>query len=82
MMVSADEAKSQEPRAKSNMVRRLRMSVGGMELEDSLAQVLDVHVGVNLCGSDVFVSEQLLDDTQVCTVLEEVRGERMAERVR
>ena len=81
MTVSWEKTKSHEPRAKSNMASRLIMSVGRMELEDSLAQVLDIDVGINLGGGDVFVSEQLLDDTQVGTVLEKMRSERVSERV-
>ena len=46
-----------------------------MTLQDSFAEVLDVQMGINLGGSEVFVSEQLLYDAQVRTVLQEMRGE-------
>ena len=53
-----------------------------MTLEDSLTQVLYVKVGVNLGGSKVFVSEQLLNDAQVGSVLEQVGSKRVPQGVR
>ena len=38
-------------------------------------------MGVDLCRSEALVSEQLLHDAQVCTSVEEVCGERVAQRM-
>ena len=40
------------------------------------------HVSVDLRGPDIGVAEQLLDCSQVGTAFEQMRGERMSERVR
>ena len=55
--------------------------ISGVAIEDSFAEVLHVEVRVNLGGSEVFVSEQLLNDAQVGAVLEQVCGERMPQGV-
>lgn len=64
------------------MASRLIISVGGMELQDSLSKVLNINVSINLRCGDIFVSEQLLYDTQICPVLEQVGRKRVTERVR
>ena len=45
-----------------------------MVLYDSIAEVMDVKVGIYLGGGEVFMPEQLLDDTKVCPILQEVGG--------
>ena len=45
-------------------------------------QALARYMGVNLRGGDVTVSEQHLHHTQVGTVVEQVRGKGVAQRVR
>lgn len=64
------------------MASRLIISVGGMELQDSLSKVLNINVSINLRRGDIFVSEQLLYDTQISPVLEQVGSKRVTERVR
>ena len=39
-----------------------------------LAQLHDGYVGINLCGVEPGVSKQLLDETNVGTVFEHMRG--------
>ena len=73
---------SQELRVKSNMASRLIISVGGMELQNSLSKVLNINVSINLSCGDIFVSEQLLNNTQISPVLEQVGSKRVTERVR
>src|SRR5437868_1766082 len=46
-----------------------------------LSEVLPIDVRVDLRGRDVDVAEHLLDGAQVSTALEQVRRERMAQRV-
>ena len=64
------------------MASRLIISVGGMELQDSLSKVLNINVSINLSCGDIFVSEQLLNNTQISPVLEQVGRKRVTERVR
>lgn len=64
------------------MASRLIISVGGMELQDSLSKVLNINVSINLRCGDIFVSEQLLNNTQISPVLEQVGRKRVTERVR
>ena len=64
------------------MASRLIISVGGMELQNSLSKVLNINVSINLSCGDIFVSEQLLYDTQISPVLEQVGSKRVTERVR
>ena len=66
----------------SNMASRLIISVGGMELQDSLSKVLNINVSINLRCGDIFVPEQLLYDTQISPVLQQVCSKRVTERVR
>ena len=73
---------SHELRVKSNMASRLIISVGGMELQNSLSKVLNINVSINLSCGDIFVSEQLLNNTQISPVLEQVGSKRVTERVR
>ena len=47
----------------------------------NLSEVLPVHMGVYLCGGDVGVAEKLLNSSQICAPLEEMRGEAVAECV-
>lgn len=44
--------------------------------------VVSIDVGVDLCRSDVGVTEHLLDCAQICTTFEEMRRKGMAEHVR
>src|SRR5207237_6624301 len=44
-------------------------------------EVVPVYVGVELCGREVRVPEHLLHGAQVGASCEEVRGERVAQRV-
>lgn len=53
-----------------------------MATRDHFLQVADVDVGVNLSGSQTPVAEQLLNLPDVGLALKQVRGERMAQRVR
>ena len=57
------------------MASRLIISVGGMELQD-------INVSINLRCGDIFVPEQLLNNTQISPVLEQVGSKRVTERVR
>ena len=45
-------------------------------------QPLRLDVGVDLCRPDVGVPEQCLDDAQIRTAVQEVRGEAVSKRVR
>src|SRR5687767_1221495 len=45
-------------------------------------QALPRHVGVDLCGRDVGMAQEELDHPQVGAVIDEMRGERVAQRVR
>ena len=47
-----------------------------------LPEALTRDVRVQLRGGDAGVTQQLLDDSQVGTALEQVRGETMTQRVR
>ena len=38
-------------------------------------------VGINFCGADVGVAEQFLNDTQVCAVFQQMRGEAVSQHV-
>src|SRR2546425_5740269 len=53
-----------------------------MKLPMHGAQVLAVHVGVELGGGEVGVAQHLLDRPQVSSALEQVRGEAVAQRMR
>lgn len=53
-----------------------------MMLKDLFAQRLIVEVRIYLCCSDVSMSEEHLDDTEVSTTFEHGRGEGMAEGMR
>jgi len=53
-----------------------------MELFVRLLEMGVGDVGVNLCGRNVGVAEHLLDGADICAVLNEMRCERMPERVR
>ena len=53
-----------------------------MIFENSLTQILNIDVGIYLGGGDILVSEQLLYDTQVGTVLQEVRSKTMPKGMR
>ncbi len=45
-------------------------------------EALLIHMGIDLCGGNVGVPEEFLDDPQVCAVLKQVSGKRVAEQVR
>ena len=45
-------------------------------------QALLVYVRVNLRRSNISVTKHFLDDSQVCSIAEQVRRETMAEQVR
>ena len=47
-----------------------------------LFQALVVNMGVNLGGSDIGMSQQFLNDPQVCSVLKEVGSEGVAQEMR
>ena len=47
-----------------------------------LHQATDVEVGVTLCGREPRVSQEFLNRAQIGTRLEQMRGERVSERVR
>ena len=44
-------------------------------------QLFDAHMGVNARCFELFVSQQLLDEADVCPAFEHVRGTAMAEDV-
>ena len=48
---------------------------------DSL-QICGAHVGIDLRRRETLVTEQLLDAANVGSVVEQVRGETMSQRVR
>ena len=52
-----------------------------METLVNFSQSLIVHVGINLGGGDVGMSEKLLNDPEVCTVLEQMSGKGVAQEV-
>ena len=54
----------------------------GMGVPYQGLETLFQHMGVNLGGADVGVSQHLLERAQVCAVGEQVAGERVAEHVR
>ena len=58
------------------------LDVSGMMQEDFLPQRLVVHVGIDLRCAEVSMSEQLLDDAQIGSALEQSRREGVAECVR
>ena len=53
-----------------------------MMCQDFLLPFAAVHVGVDLGGGYVLVAEHLLDDPQVGSMLDQMRGERMPECMR
>ena len=53
-----------------------------MILQDGLTQVLYVYMGINLSGDDILMPKQLLDDTQVCPILQQMRSKTMAKCMR
>ena len=53
-----------------------------MEAKVRLFEPFLVNVRVNLRGGDIRVAQHLLDDPQVCAVVEKVRGEAVPQRVR
>src|ERR1043166_7413615 len=59
-----------------------RRSGAGVELPVDLAQVAAVEGGIDRGGGDAGVAEQLLHHAQVGAALEQVRGERVPQRVR
>jgi hypothetical protein len=52
-----------------------------MRLFVDLFEAVKAHLGVNLGGADVFVSEQFLHGAQVCPAIEQMHGERVAQGV-
>ena len=55
--------------------------VSRVALFDSVSEVLYIEVGIHLGGGEFFVSEQLLYDTQVCAVLQQVGGKGVPQGV-
>src|SRR5690349_856052 len=53
-----------------------------MELLVDRAQILSIHVGVDLRGGEIGVAQHLLQRAKVGTALEQVSGEAVPERVR
>jgi hypothetical protein len=49
---------------------------------EDVAQALAAHVGVDLRGGEVLVTEELLHAAQVGAAVEQVGGEGVAQRVR
>ena len=60
----------------------LHCFVRGMVLDNGVSQVLNIEVGVDFGGCEVFVSEQLLDNAQVGAILQQMGGKGVAECVR
>ncbi len=56
---------------------QFRRMCSGVDFE----QLLDAHLGVNLCGLQVFVAKQLLDKADVRAAFEHVRGAAMPKQV-
>ena len=48
----------------------------------NLFQALLHHVGIDLCGRDIRMSQHGLHGTQIRTILEQVRCEGMSQHVR
>ena len=53
-----------------------------MELLVDGAEVFPIHVGINLSGGEIGVSQHLLDGTQICAAFEQVSRETMPQGVR
>ncbi len=53
-----------------------------MVIQDHITQFVIFKVGINLRGRDAAVAEHFLDIPQVCTILQQVCGERVAVGVR
>ena len=53
-----------------------------MELPVELFELRSLNVGIDLGGHDVFMTEEVLDDSQVRSSTQQVGGEGVAQRVR
>ena len=53
-----------------------------MELPVELFELRSLNVGIDLGGHDVFMTEEVLDDSQVRSSTQQVGGEGMAELMR
>jgi len=53
----------------------------GMRVCVDLSQALPIHVGVNLCGGNLGMAQDLLDDAQVGASRQHVRGKAVAHRM-
>ena len=53
-----------------------------MEFLVDLLQTLSCDMGVDLCGRDARVAQQLLDHPKIGPVLQQVRGKAVAQHVR
>ena len=53
-----------------------------MKAQNLIPQVGFVHVGIDLRGLNAFVPEHLLDDPQISSAFQQMRGKGMPERVR
>lgn len=45
-------------------------------------KTIGTHVGINLCRGNILVSQHLLNSSQVGTIVQQVRSERMSYSVR
>ena len=55
--------------------------VSGMMFDDFTSQATPVDVGVNLCGTDAFVSQHALDGPKIGASFQQMSGEGVPESV-
>ena len=53
-----------------------------MKLDDNISQFLRFQMRVNLCRRDAAVTQHFLNESQICTILQQMRRKRMTESVR
>lgn len=53
-----------------------------VKAQNLIPEVGFVHVGVNFCGLNAFMTEHLLDDPQVGSTFQQMRGEGMTKSMR
>ena len=53
-----------------------------MKAQNLVPQIRFVHVGIDLGGLNAFVPKHLLDDTQIRSAFQQMRGKGMPEGVR
>src|ERR1700761_122611 len=73
---------SSQGKVATKRCRRRSFLAQRVEIADETLQALFEHMGIDLGGRDVGVTEQGLDDAQIGAVVEEMAGEGMPQDMR